>query len=50
MRKEDKEAFNIVNVNADEVRDLDFMNDASKALGDFCKSLEQGQFSQPDRR
>ena len=48
--KEDREAFAITQVKADEVRDLDFMNDASKALGDHCKRLEGGQFSQSDRK
>lgn len=48
--KEDREAFAITHVNADEVRDLDFMNDASRALADNCKKLEEGQFCQSDRK
>ena len=50
MIKEDREAFAITHVNAEEVRDLDFMNDASRALADYCKKLEEGHFSQSDRK
>ena len=48
--KEDREAFAITHVNAEEVRDLDFMNDASRALAEYCVKLEEGHFSQSDRK
>ncbi|XP_065058274.1 inositol 1,4,5-trisphosphate receptor type 1-like isoform X2 [Rhopilema esculentum] len=48
--KEDKEAFAITHVNAEEVRDLDFMNDASRAVAENCKKMEDGHFSQSDRK
>lgn len=48
--KEDKEAFAIIQVQADEVRDLDFVSDASKALGMFCQKMEEGIISQSERR
>ncbi|XP_066920904.1 inositol 1,4,5-trisphosphate-gated calcium channel ITPR1-like isoform X2 [Clytia hemisphaerica] len=48
--KEDKEAFAIIQVQADEVRDLDFVSDASKALSIFCQKMEEGIISQIERR
>ena len=48
--KEDKEAFAIIQVQADEVRDLDFVSDASKALSNFCQKMEEGNISQIERR
>lgn len=48
--KEDKEAFAIIQVQADEVRDLDFVSDASKALSIFCQKMEEGNISQLERR
>lgn len=35
---------------ADEVRDLDFVSDASKALSMFCPKMEEGNISQLERR
>lgn len=35
---------------ADEVRDLDFVSDASKALSIFCQKMEEGIISQIERR
>ena len=35
---------------ADEVRDLDFVSDASKALSSFCQKMEEGIISQIERR
>ena len=48
--KEDKEAFAIIQVVADEVRDLDFVSDASQALSVFCTKIEEGSISQMERR
>lgn len=35
---------------AEEVRDLDFVSDASKALGEICQKIEEGNISQTERR
>ncbi|XP_065669152.1 inositol 1,4,5-trisphosphate-gated calcium channel ITPR1 isoform X5 [Hydra vulgaris] len=48
--KEDKEAFAIIQVAAEEVRDLDFVSDASKQLTIFVSYMEEGNISQLDRR
>ncbi len=49
-KREDKEAFAIVPVPSQEVRDLDFANDAAKAIGKIAKKLEKGQNMTPNER
>jgi inositol 1,4,5-triphosphate receptor type 3 len=48
--KEDKEAFQILPVAPNEVRDLDFVNDSAKMLTIFVDKILTNQFSLNDRR
>ena len=48
--KEDKEAFAIIQVQKEEVRDLDFVSDASQALSTYCKKMSEGNISNMERR
>ena len=49
-KREDKEAFAIVPVPSQEVRDLDFANDAAKAIGEIAKKMQGGQNMTPNER
>lgn len=41
--REDKEAFAVVPVPSGEVRDLDFANDAARAIKKIADNMESGQ-------
>ena len=49
-QREDKEAFAIVPVSPQEVRDLDFANDAAKALAQAATTMEGGNHLTPNEK
>lgn len=48
--REDKEAFAIVHVSPQEVRDLDFANDSAKALSQAADLMESGKHLPPTEK
>jgi len=48
--REDKEAFAIVPVSPQEVRDLTFASDAAKAIKKMADKMESGQSMTPNER
>ena len=48
--RDDKEAFALVPVSTDEIRDLDFATDASHVLHKIASHMQQGILSGTDKR
>ncbi|VEL13756.1 unnamed protein product [Protopolystoma xenopodis] len=50
LLREDKEAFAIVRVSSDEVRDLDFANDATRVLSSMAHKIEHGELTHAHKK